>query len=77
MSEGTTIGQSVMISGELRAEEDLTAMGRGGGKSELGQNGVTGGPDGRVTGAGRRTVWRWGKMPWGVSGRRKTTFSSR
>ena len=49
MSEGTTIGQSVVISGELRAEEDLTIEGRVEGKVELDQNVVTVGPDGRVT----------------------------
>ena len=49
MSEGTTIGQSVMINGELRAEEDLTIEGRVEGKVELDQNVVTVGPDGRVT----------------------------
>ena len=49
MTEGTTIGQSVLIKGDLKAEENLTIEGQVEGAIELNQNTVTVGPSGRVT----------------------------
>lgn len=50
MEQGAgTIGQSVVISGELDAEEDLTIEGRVEGKIELKKNVLTIGANGRVT----------------------------
>jgi cytoskeletal protein CcmA (bactofilin family) len=43
-----TIGQSVVIKGELSAEEDLTIEGTVEGKVELKKNAVTIGPNGRI-----------------------------
>ena len=48
MPEGTTIGQSVVIKGDLSAQEDLTIEGQVEGKIELDQNAVTVGPNGRI-----------------------------
>ena len=49
MAEGTTIGQSVTIKGDLTANEDLTIEGQVEGKVQLDQHTVTVGADGRVT----------------------------
>ena len=43
-----TIGQSVVVKGELRAKEDLTIEGRVEGKIELDHNVLTIGPNGRI-----------------------------
>ena len=43
-----TIGQSVVVKGELRAQEDLTIEGKVEGKIELDHNVLTVGPNGRI-----------------------------
>lgn len=49
MPEGTTIGQSVDIKGEVTAGEDLTIEGQVEGTIQLPQHAVVVGPNGRVT----------------------------
>lgn len=46
---GTTIGQSVVINGELRASENLTIEGQADGQINLDENALTIGANGRVT----------------------------
>ena len=63
-----TIGQSVVIKGELSAKEDLTIQGHVDGKIELEQNILTIGPAGRITAQVRaKTVIVMGKVEGNIT----------
>ena len=69
-----TIGQSVVISGELDAQEDLTIEGRVDGKIELDSNVLTIGANGRVTAeVSAKVVVVMGKVTGNVSATEQIT----
>ena len=69
-----TIGQSVVIAGELDAQEDLTIEGRVEGKIELDKNVLTIGANGRVTAqVSAKVVVVMGKVTGNISASEQIT----
>ena len=78
MTEGTTIGQSVEIKGDLSAKEDMTIEGQVEGKIEVDQNAVTVGPNGRIKAEVRAKVVNvMGKVTGNVTATEKISIGEK